>query len=170
MRPVSRLSASVAGIAVALAPALVLPTGAAPAAAIPDIKAAGPTVVPFTPILRRCDFSSTPTVTFGAGSGYSIISTDGSKVMADIYLTNAGVNKPYIVRLVQLPRTGIRCAAGDPGTSVATMVTNAGEVGTFHIEGDLMPGATQAFVQLEGAPAGSVPSAEVYSSDFAAPV
>lgn len=167
MRPVHRLVASVAGIAVALAPALMLPTTTAPAAGTPDLKAAGPTMAPLRGTLRRCDFSSTGTIATGYGSGYSVITSTGNTVIADVHIQNASANTAFIVRLIQLPRTGIRCAAGDPGTTVGTMYTNAGKIGDIRLEGPLMPGATNAFVLVEGPPGQSVPSGEFYSSDFA---
>jgi hypothetical protein len=125
--------------------------------------------VPLTGILRRCDFSADmhigPT---GYGRAFALINTSQSnKVVAEVSLATAEPNTHYDVRLIQVPRPSwLTCVAGDPGTAVGALDTDAAGVAAVTLQDDIEPGATGAWVFISRPDAHSQTPAEFYTSDF----
>jgi hypothetical protein len=174
MRMRKRFARSVAGIAVATAPAAMLAFGGATAGAAPPNPptAIGPTKVPLGGALRRCDFSDdTHLPGAGTGSAFALISTTGSKLIAEVHLTIAAPDTHYNVRLIELPQPANRCSVGDAGTAVGALDTDAGGNANVTIQEDVLPGATGAWVFIEGPPGISKQlSGDFYTSDFVVPI
>ncbi|MGE5696153.1 MAG: hypothetical protein ACM4D3_13240 [Candidatus Sericytochromatia bacterium] len=108
-------------------------------------------VVPLSSVLRRCDWSSAPYVPSDSrGSGYAVISQNGSTASADIYIQAMRPDIWYGVRFIQVPRPGIGCGAGDPGVGMARIYTDGAGNGSATVSAPLMNGATGAWVSVEG--------------------
>lgn len=123
------------------------------------------TVVPMSETLRRCDFSDdTHVSSAGTGSGVSVISTSGSQVRADVSLVRARPGIRYFVRLIQTPPPTNMCRPGNPGVAAGTIDTDGGGNGNVTVEEAVLPGATGAWVFVEG------PPADFYTSDVLAPI
>lgn len=165
-----RLAAAIAGIAMVAASLMVFPTSTGTASADKDIMASGPAIVPFTGIFRRCDHSRTPMHPSGFGTGYAVIGRSGNTVTAEVRIAVARPNTSYVVRLIQMPRPGVGCTAGDPGVAEATMVTDPAGSGSVTVSGSVMAGATGAWAQVLGPFGGNTAAitGEVYSSDYVA--
>jgi hypothetical protein len=122
--------------------------GAGLAAAQPT--ATGSTVLPFTQILRRCDFSQFQYVSAGwYGRPTGELRTDGGEVVADVRFATGTPNTRYDVRLIQMPRPGsLYCNPGDPGVTAGVLVTDNAGAGSTTLRAPLMPGATGAWMSL----------------------
>jgi hypothetical protein len=76
-----------------------------------------------------------------------------------------------MARLILMPRAPLySCAAGGPGVVVAPLYTDAGGNGSVSLEEDRAPGATGAWVLIEGPHDFSHPNGQIYTSDFVAPI
>ena len=138
---------------------------AAPAAA----EAANGDMVPLGAKYRSCDFTKLNFVSpTGAGSGTAVIGTGGTNtVTAEVFLAIAIPNTPYQVRLIQgpLPRTQ-KCNAGDPGVTSTVMNTDGNGVGRVTLRAAVRPGATNAWVFIDGPPDIGQIRGEYYTSDL----
>lgn len=122
-------------------------------------------VVPMSEVLRRCDFTEDVYAPpWGSGSAITTVRSTGSEVQADINLTEATPGVRYFVRLVETPPPTDRCRPGNPGVAAGTIDTDAGGNGNVSLQEAVLPGATGAWVFMEG------PPGEYYSSDILAPV
>jgi len=163
---------SVAGVAVATASAAMLALGTETAAAAPP-NPHGATMVALGSTLRRCDFSDQTHVSgTGTASAYAIISrTRSNQVVADVHLAVAAPDTHYNVRLIELPQPTNRCKPGDPGTAVASIDTDAAGNGSVTLQEDVLPGATGAWVFIEGPLVSyEMLSGDFYTSDFVAAI
>jgi hypothetical protein len=164
MRQLTLFMACVAIIPMTTMPAVV---ASGTAAAAPPGASAGAQIPP-TAVLRRCDFSAAQYVpATGTGSGMAVISTPGSgTVVAEVSLATAEPGTRYDVRLVQAPLpSSARCAAGDAGTAVGVLFTDATGTGAVRVEAPIRPGATGAWVAVERPDPHSQTPAEFYTSD-----
>jgi hypothetical protein len=131
----------------------------------------GPTLVPLTSKFRNCSFQQTRWVSAtGFGSGDALIGTNGSnRVTADVRLATAAPNTRYTVRLIQVPRAADRtCAVGDPGVAGAELFTDGVGSATVSMQDAMMPGATGAWVSIDGPPPGGQVIGEFYTSEVLA--
>jgi hypothetical protein len=130
-------------------------------------------LVPLSYRLRTCDGVTTNPYTPSSGNGtaYAIISRRGSTVSAEVHMANVVPDIWYGVRLVQTPRPGISCGAGDPGVGMTRLYTDGAGVGTATATAPVMSGATGAWVSVEG-PLGnqSQLSGDFRTSDYVAKI
>ncbi|MGV0743974.1 hypothetical protein [Mycolicibacterium sp. XJ870] len=129
----------------------------------------GMTTAPLQNLIRQCDFVVEQFLVghgTGTGSGSVDIGTpDPGTVRADVHLQTAHRNTAYQVRLIQLPRSAAaHCNAGAPGVATAVMHTDAAGTGSTTVTGPVRPGATDAFVVVEGPPAPGKVRGDVYST------
>jgi hypothetical protein len=146
-----------------VAAALVAPTGTA------DASTDG-TLVPMLSRFKTCDFQYLPWVSaVGTGSGDAVIGRTTEGVTARVRLATGTPNARYSVRLIQVPRSSAAmCAAGDPGVAVGEFVTDGVGSGATTVTGPLMPGATGAWVAIDGPrPAGQAGTEFYYSEVLA---
>jgi len=175
MHQLRSFKTSVAGFAVATACVATLALGTQTAVAAPPSppNPKGATIVAMGSILRRCDFSDQTHVSgTGTGQASAIISTTRShQVVAEVNLGAAAPDTHYDVRLIELPQPANRCQPGDPGTAVGWIDTDGAGNGNVTLQEDVQPGATGAWVFIEGP---SVPyemlSGDFYTSDFPAAI
>ena len=132
----------------------------------------GPTLVPFISFLRNCSFQQTHWVSAtGTGSGDALIGAGSDGVTADVRLQTALLNTRYTVRLIQVPRAAAgTCTVGDPGVAVAELFTDGSGTGSTRVQGALMPGATGAWVSVDGPPKPGKVIGEFYSSEILAAI
>jgi hypothetical protein len=171
MRQLIRFVASMAAIVMA-ATSVTLGFGTHVAAADDTASATGANVVPLSSILRRCDWTSAPYVpSDNKGSGYAVISRNGDTVTADVHMLAVVPDIWYGVRLVQVPRPGISCAAGDPGVGVGRLYTDGAGNGSVIVSAPVMDGATGAWVSVEGPLGTSIMlSGDFRTSDYVAKI
>jgi|SRR5262245_43064316 len=154
--------------------AIALLVGAANVVAINTAAGAagsnGPTLVPFTSVFRNCNFQGTNYVAAsGTGSGDALIGAGSDGVTADVRFQTAEPNTRYTVRLIQVPRAPERtCTVGDPGVAVAELFTDGNGTGSTRVQGPPMPGATGAWVSIDGPPKPGKVIGEFYTSEFVA--
>ena len=150
MRQLTRfVAAASATVMVTTTAALGLGTGTA--AADGTTTANGSRVVPLSSILRRCDWTNAQYVPSDTtGTGYAVISRTGSTVTAEVHMTGVIGDIWYGVRLVEVPRPGIGCGAGAPGVGFGQLYTDDAGNGTVTVQAPVMPGATGAWVSVEG--------------------
>jgi hypothetical protein len=168
MHTLTRVGTCTAAIAVAMSPA----------ATFEIIKAAaeGGTRVALDGDLRRCDFSAVNTAPMvprpGLGTGSALIHTSGSRAIAEVHLVDApDPGTHFDVGLIQEPRpSSATCGPGDPGTAFTGMDTDAAGSGTVTIQDNIRPGTTGVWVIVERPNANSQNPAELYTSEFVAPV
>lgn len=161
MRPLTRLATSAAAVALAT-------TMGAPIAAADGSPTMTGSPMPFSPILKRCDFTNDMHVpSAGTGGGTATITRTGSTLIADVHLIVAHPDAPYNVRVIESPRSAANtCYPGDPGVGAGVINTDDGGNGDVTIQADVMPGATGAWVLLEGPPGNSpVLNGDFYTSD-----
>ncbi len=163
MKRVVTMAAAVV-VAAPLAPALTNGAGTA--------TASDSAFMPFSQILRRCDFSETdfngPT---GQGRPTANIRSDGSSVTADVQMVLAIPNIPYEVRLIQAPRpSSAPCWGGDPGVAQATLHTDAVGAGNVTLTDAIEPGATGVWVFVTRPDRFSQNPAEFYTTDLIAKI
>jgi hypothetical protein len=171
-----RFVTSVAGLVVVMTPAAMLAVGSGNAAADGSSAASsqGPTTVAMSTILRTCDFSNdTHIPAAGDGQAYSLISRTGSTVTAEVHLYS---RLPFIhhnVRLIEMPRpSSAPCGPGQPGTGFGSIDTDWAGNGTTTIQAPVAPGATGAWVFIEGPDGGNtkVMTGDFWTSDFVAAI
>jgi hypothetical protein len=168
MRPPARFVTCMAAIVVAMSPAAMFALGTQTAAASPPDRT-GPATVPLAGILRRCDHSAnTYTGPAGFARAFAVISTTKSNtVAAEVHLETAVPNTRYDVSLIQAPRpSSQRCGAGDPGTAVGMLNTDAAGNGVVTLQDAIDPGTTGVWVFVSRPQAFSQIPAEFYTSDF----
>lgn len=163
MKRVVTMAAAVV-VAAPLAPAL---TNGAGTASASDSK-----FMPFSQILRRCDFSETdyngPT---GQARPTANVRTDGSQVSADVQLVLAIPNIPYEVRLIQVPRpSSAPCWGGDPGVAQATLHTDGVGAAAVTLSDAIEPGATGVWLFVSRPDPFSQNPAEFYTTDLIAKI
>jgi hypothetical protein len=168
MHTLTRFGSCTAAIAVAISPAATF--------GIVNAAAEGGTRVALDAAERRCDFSKVTTAARVPrplmGSGSAVISTSGSKAVAQVHVTIP--NEPgihYDVGLIQEPRpSSATCGPGDPGTAFTGMDTDAAGNATVTVADGIRQGTTGVWVIVERADPHSQDPAEFYTSEFVAPV
>lgn len=140
-----------------------------------DAEGAGTTVV-FDAKLRRCDFSL---VSFAVqqphpslGTGYAVVHTAGSRVVADVHLVDAPEPGTHFdVGLIQMPRpASATCGPGDPGTAFTALDTDGAGSANATVQDSIRPGTTGVWVIIEQPNPHSQSPAEFYTSEFVVPV
>jgi hypothetical protein len=118
----------------------------------PAVADSGGKIVPLSYRLRTCDGVATNpyTPSSGHGTAYAVISRSGSTVTAEVHMENVTPDIWYGVRLVETPRPGISCGAGDPGVGMGRVYTDGGGIGTTTVTAPVMSGANGAWVSVEG--------------------
>lgn len=172
MRQFTRFLASVV-VPVTAASSVMLGFGSGTAGADGTSTASGASrEVPLSSFLRRCDWSIEQYVPSATrGTGYSIISSNGSTVTAEVHMITVIPDIWYGVRLIQVPRPGISCAAGEPGIGFAQLYTDWMGTGTVTVQAPVMQGATGVWVSVEG-PVGDASqlTGDFRTADYIAPV
>ena len=176
MRQPKRLVTRVAGTALVIAPAAVLAVGSGTAAADGPTASnpQGATAVTLSTILRRCDFSNDTHVPGrGTGQAFAVISKPGSNtVSAEVHLHDQP-DTHYNVRLILVPRaSSARCGPGEPGVALGFLDTDWAGNATTTVQQGVLPGATGAWVFIEGPEGGNTPvlTGDFYTSDFVAAI
>jgi hypothetical protein len=124
-------------------------------------------MVPFSTVLRMCDFHMAGVSMSGDGTGYALIGASGNTVRAEVHLFGADPDTRHMARLILMPRSGVdSCAAGGPGTVVAPLDTDDAGNAVITLQEDRAPGATGAWVLIEGPHTYAKPYAQIYTSDF----
>lgn len=129
------------------------------------VSAQRATIVPMSPILRKCDFSDdTHVPASSTASVVSIISSTRSNVTANVQMIRGTPGIRYFVRLVETPPPTALCRPGNPGVAAGTIDTDGGGNGSVTLDEAILTGATGAWVFVEG------PPGDFYSSDFLAKI
>lgn len=167
MRGSSPFAPVAAAMAIFAAPLVPMCAGiaAAPVAA----AEAGGTFLPFSSILRRCDYSVRQYYdSAGSARATATVRTAGSgQVSADVQVALAKPNSYYEVRLIQVPReSSAGCHAGAPGTAVGALHTDGVGAGAITLSSPLMAGATGSWLAIERPQPNSQLPAEFYTTDF----
>jgi hypothetical protein len=125
-------------------------------------------VMPLSSQWRACDGTllkwvsavgdARATAHIGASSGSLVTTIDMATALPDTH---------YDVRVIQVPRSPMGCAAGAPGVIVGGLQTDAAGVGSTTFQGPIQSGATGAWVIVERPSGSSQTPAEFYSSEFA---
>src|SRR5258705_5371178 len=118
-----RVLTTVAAMVVAISAAST--AGAQTAAAGPP-GSDGATFLPFTQLLRTCDFKSNlhagPS---GVARANALVHITGSEVIADVVMVTAIPDTAYDVRVIQMPRSSAAgCKSGDPGVTGGGVFTH----------------------------------------------
>lgn len=164
MRQLTRYVSAAAAMVMAT-PAALLTIGAGTAGA--------DTLMSFSQIFRRCDFSAnTFTDPTGVARPFAVVRTAGSnEVVADVNIATAIPFTHYDVRLIQMPRPSSRpCGAGDPGVDVSALVTDTAGAASTTVRGTVEPGATGVWIFISRPDAFRQTPAEFYATDFIADV
>jgi hypothetical protein len=179
MRQLKRFVTALAGIVVVVPTAmLAVGSGTAAADGSSDGSSAtntrGPATVTMSTTLRRCDFSNNAYAP-GAGSGqaYALISRSGSTVSAEVHLHSRLPFIHYNIRLIEMPRSAAApCGPGAPGTGYGSFDTDWAGNATTTVQAAVVPGATGAWVFIEGPEGGNTPilTGDFYTSDYVAAI
>ena len=169
-----RVLNTVAAIVVAM-PA-VITAGIGPAAADGPTGggagSGGATIMSFAQIYRRCDFSGKTHVgptEYARPVAY--VHRTGSEVVADVQIATANPNTPYLVRLIQMPRSSATpCNPGDPGVSGALLWTDPVGGGAVTVRGPIASGATGFWLFITRPSEFSQIPAESYTTDYVAKI
>ena len=169
MRQTTRILTLAAVMALVAPPAAALADGTGDAGVA---AGAGGTVLPFSQISRRCDFSETdyngPT---GTAAPMGNLRSDGSTLTADVQLLSAVPNMHYDVRLIQLPRSSAaHCWGADPGVAQGSLNTDGRGAASVTLQDGLEPWATGAWVIISRPDPFSQNPKEFYTTDLIAPV
>ena len=168
MHTLSRLGAYAATLTVAIIPAATFE--------MVHAAAGSGTRVPLKSDARLCDFSLVTTAAPVSrpllGFGSTLISTSGSKATAEVHLVDASSPGTHFdVGLIEEPRpSSATCGPGDPGTAFTGMDTDGAGSGTVTVQGTMRQGTTGLWVIVERGDPHSYTPAEVYTSEFVAPV
>jgi hypothetical protein len=164
-----RILKSVAAIVVAISAASTV--GAQTAAAGPP-GSGGATFMPFTQMLRRCDYSSGMHVgPTGVARATALVHITGAEVVADVVMVTAIPNTRYDVRIIQMPRSSATsCNPGDPGVSGGALWTDGAGAGGVSLHSPIVSGATGAWMYITRPGEFSQTPAEFYTSDFVVPI
>jgi hypothetical protein len=133
----------------------------------------GATRVPLRTILRTCDFTQ---IYSGSNqsdaSATSQIRVSGGTVAADAQLSNP--NAPgthYDVSLIQAPRaSNAPCTSAGPGVAVGGLDSDGAGQASTTVQDSIRSGTTGVWVLIQRPGQNSQAPAEVYTSDFIAPV
>jgi hypothetical protein len=163
MRRTTRLIVMAAALAVAA------PVG--PTVGVAAAENAG-TFMPFTQLLRRCDFSEND---YNDPPGFArpqaVLRSDGSTVSADVSIATAIPNIRYDVRLIQAPKpSSAPCLGGDPGVALVALQVDGVGNGHVTIQDNIEPGATGAWLMISRPDRFSQTPAEFYTTDLIAPI
>jgi hypothetical protein len=166
MRRTTRLVTVAAAVTVAAPLWPALGTGAGTAGA------SSGTILPFSQLLRRCDFSeSNYRGPWGNGRTTGVMRSTGSNVTAEVQIATAVPNMHYDIRLIQMPRpSSSPCWGGDPGVVQGKLITDGAGAGAVTLEDAIEPGATGAWVFVSRPDPFSQTPAEFYTTDFVAPI
>ena len=169
MRQTTRILTLAAAMTLAAPPAAALADGTG---GVGVTAGAGGTVLPFSQISRRCDFSETD---YNGPTGYASpmghLRSDGSTLTADINIASAVPNMHYDVRLIQLPRSSAaQCWGADPGVAQGSLNTDRGGAASVTLQDGLESWATGAWVIISRPDQFSQNPKEFYTTDFIAPV
>lgn len=161
MRRIARTALAAATVAASWGPVLALGTSGT-AAAVSE-----PKNLPFTQILRRCDFSEYQYVHgayYGRPSG--TLRVEDAQLVTDIQIATATPNSRYDVKVIQVPRSSaVTCNAGDPGVAVAPLTTDVAGAGATTVRGPIAPDATGVWVSItRPSPFSHMPE-EFYTTD-----
>ncbi|HZQ33400.1 MAG TPA: hypothetical protein VFB19_16925 [Mycobacterium sp.] len=163
------LMSSVTAVGAVVTSGAVLAVSGGIAAADPS-GAGSPTIVPLSAVPKRCDFSDIAGIPPATkGTGYTVVSRAGSTVNVEVHVTDFGPDIWYGLRLVEEPRPGDHCGAGDPGVATGRLYTDDSGNGSATVQAPIMAGASGAWIAVEG-PAGASQqlSADNHSSDYIA--
>lgn len=140
--------------------------------AAPRASAAPPSistsVIPLSSQWRACDgtlLKWVPAVGYARATAH--MGADSGSIVTTIDMATATPTTHYDVRVIQIPRSPMGCAAGAPGVLVGGLQTDAAGVGSTTFQGPVQSGATGAWVIVERPSASSQTPAEFYSSGFA---
>ncbi len=169
MGQTTRILALAAAMAMAAPPAGALADGVSTTGVS---SGGGGTVLPFSQMLRRCDFSETdyngPT---GYGRATGNLRSDGLTLTADVQLATAIPNMHYDVRLIQVPRSSaVPCWGADPGVAQGSLNTDGAGAAAVTLQDGIEPGATGAWVFISRPNRFSQNPAEFYTTDLIAPI
>lgn len=165
MPQLKRFASAAAAMAMVTAPAVM---SAATAAAAPTDGQG--TFLPFSSVLRRCDFSAQSYVpASGYGRPTAYLRRSGTTVVAEVQMATATPNTRYEVRVIQGPRpSSASCSAGAEGVAAGVMHTDAVGAASVTVEGPVRAGATTAWVSIELPSRFSQQPEEFYTSDIMA--
>jgi hypothetical protein len=132
----------------------------------------GATTMAFAQIYRRCDFSGKTHIgPTGYARPIAYVHRTGSEVIADVQIATAIPNTPYLVRVIQMPRSSATpCNPGDPGVSGALLWTDPVGGGAVTIRGTKAPGATGIWLFITRPSEFSQIPAESYTTDYVAQI
>ena len=142
------------------------------AAAVPTGTSGG-TVVPMRSILRACDFSPLPGgASQSRAAASAIIRSNSGTVTAEVHLAEPGApGAHYNVSLIQAPRaSSAPCTSPGPGVAVGSLDSDGVGQATTTVQDSIRPGTTGVWVLIQQPNPYSQSPAEVYTSDFVAPV
>lgn len=161
MRRIARTVLAAATLTAAWGPALAVGTSAT-ATAVSE-----PKVLPFTQILRRCDFSTFQYVHgayYGRPSG--VLRAEGGDLVADIQIATGTPNSRFDVKMIQVPRSpALSCNAGDPGVAVAPLITDGAGAGATTVRGPIASDATGVWLSITRPGPFSQMAEEFYTTD-----
>jgi hypothetical protein len=172
MRRLTGIANTLAAIIVTTSPAAMVTIGSGTATATPT-ETGRTTFLSFAQVLRRCDFSANMyTGPAGYGTPTAVVHTTGSnEVMADVHITTVLPDTRYDVRLIQVPRpSSSGCGAGDPGTVVGAVNTDAAGAASVTLRGPIAQGATGAWLFISRPGEFSQTPDEFYTTDFVAAI
>jgi hypothetical protein len=169
MRQTTRILTLAAAMTLVAPPAAALADGTGGAGVT---AGAGGTVLPFSQILRRCDFSETD---YNGPTGYArplgTLRSDGSTLTAEVNIATAIPNMHYDVRLIQVPRSSaVPCWGADPGVAQGSLNTDGGGAASVTLQDGIEPGATGAWVFISRPNRFSQNPAEFYTTDLIAQI
>jgi hypothetical protein len=136
-------------------------------------SASGGTVVPMRSILRACDFSPLPGGASQSRAATSaIIRATGGTVTAEVHLAEPSApGAHYSVSLIQAPRAAsAQCTSPGPGVAVGSLDSDGVGQATTTVQDSIRSGTTGVWVLIQQPNPYSQSPAEVYTSDFVAPV
>jgi hypothetical protein len=142
------------------------------AAAVP-VGTSGGTVVPMRSMLRACDFSLLPGgAATSRAAASAVIRATGGTVTAEVHLAEPGApGAHYNVSLIQAPRASSSpCTSPGPGVAVGSLDSDAVGQATTTVQDSIRPGTTGVWVFIQQPSPYSQSPAELYTSDFVAPV
>jgi hypothetical protein len=169
MRQTTRILAVAASMVLAAPPAAAFADGVGDAGVA---SGAGGTVLPFSQIMRRCDFSETDyNGPSGMGRPLGTLRSDGSTLTADVQIATAKPNMHYDIRMIQVPRSSAAyCWGADPGVAQGSLNTDGVGAASVTLQDTVEPGATGAFVFISRPDQFSQVPAEFYTTDLIAPI
>jgi hypothetical protein len=125
-------------------------------------------VMPLSSQWRACDGTLLKWVSaVGYARATAHMGTSSGSLVTTIDMATALPDTHYDVRVIQVPRSPMGCAAGAPGVIVGGLQTDAAGVGSTTFQGPIQSGATGAWVIVERPSGSSQTPAEFYSSEFA---